>query len=175
MEDEIGSPAGGPPWMSSSTSVVATAEPPCRTSQGSAINVFINYGGGRCRTSRRHPQGGCYRRLLQLLWWPLPDLPAAPPRGPAIDILLNYSGGHCQTSRQHPPRGLPSMFCLTTVVAIAGSPSSAPRGPAIDLLLNLVAVASILLAIPSRGHFGKHYYYEQGKSLRKNIFGSLQC
>jgi hypothetical protein len=48
---------------------------------------------------------GAYHRRLQLRWWPLPDLPTAPPRGPAIDVfnfdgdpaidVFNFSGGRC--------------------------------------------------------------------------------
>jgi hypothetical protein len=70
-----------------------------RTSRGPAIDVF-NFGGGRCRTCGQHPQEAHHRRL-QLRWWPLPDLPPAPPRGPAIDVF-NFGGGRCQKYRQHP-------------------------------------------------------------------------
>jgi hypothetical protein len=74
------------------------------------------------------------------------------PRRHTIDNLLNYDGGHYQNSRQHPP-----------------------RGPTIDVWLNLVPVASIFLVTPSRGHYGKHYYYEQDKYSQKNIFEALRC
>jgi hypothetical protein len=89
--------------------------------RGPAIDVF-NYGGGRYRTCRQHPLGA-HCRCLQLWWWPLPDLPLAPPRGPpltsstlvvaaagpaastqrapAVDVF-NFSGGRCRTYRQHP-------------------------------------------------------------------------
>jgi hypothetical protein len=73
----------------------------------------------------KHPQGAHHRRLRQLRWWPLPELPTAPAggppstsssttmvaaagapdstrRGPAIDVFINYDGGHCRSSRQHP-------------------------------------------------------------------------
>jgi hypothetical protein len=46
------------------------------------------------------PQGVRHRRL-QLRWWPLSDLPSAPPRGSAIDVF-NFDGGRCRTCRQHP-------------------------------------------------------------------------
>jgi hypothetical protein len=45
------------------------------------------------------PQGARHRRF-QLQWWPLLDMPAAPPRGSAIDIS-NFGGGQCRTCR-HP-------------------------------------------------------------------------
>jgi hypothetical protein len=32
------------------------------------------------------PQGARHQRL-QLRWWPLPDIPTAPPWGPAIDFF----------------------------------------------------------------------------------------
>jgi hypothetical protein len=66
----------GPPLMSSSTLVVATAGPSGSASQGSH-----------------------HRRLLQLQCWPLSDLPAATPRGPTINIFFNFGGGHCRTYR----------------------------------------------------------------------------
>jgi hypothetical protein len=90
--------------MSSSTSVVATTGAARSTSQ-------------RAR----------YRRLLQLRWWLLPKLLAAPPRGAAIDILFNFSGGCCRSYRHH------------------------PQGLAIDISLNLVLVAIIFLATPTKG------------------------
>jgi hypothetical protein len=68
----------GPPSMSSSTTMVAAVGAPDSTPRGPAIDVFINYDGGRCRSSRQHPQG------------------------PAIDVFINYDGGRCRSSRQHP-------------------------------------------------------------------------
>jgi hypothetical protein len=44
-----------------------------------------------------NPQGVRHRRL-QHRWWPLPDLPSAPPMGPAINVF-NIAGGRCQKSR----------------------------------------------------------------------------
>jgi hypothetical protein len=70
--------ARGP--STSPTSVVAAARPADNTPRGPAIDVS-NSGGGHCRTRRQHPQGACHRRL-QLRWWPLPDLPIAPPGSP---------------------------------------------------------------------------------------------
>jgi hypothetical protein len=69
--------------------------------------------------------------ILLLRWWPLPDMPPAPPRGPAIDVF-NFNSGRCQTCRQHPPRGPPSTSS-TSVVAAAGHAATTPRGPAIDV------------------------------------------
>jgi hypothetical protein len=74
-----------PPWTqggspsTSSTSVVSAVGPCCQ-----------------------HPQGARHRRL-QLRWWPLSDLPPAPPRGPAIDVF-NFGGGRCQTLPLAPPK-----------------------------------------------------------------------
>jgi hypothetical protein len=56
-------------------------------------------------------------------------------------------------------------------IAAVGTTGITPKGPAIDVWLNLVHVASIFLATPTRGHHGKHYYYEQDK-FRKKIFWS---
>jgi hypothetical protein len=74
-------------------------------------------------TSYRHGRTGARHRRLQLRWWPLPDLPPAPPRGPlsmsstlvvaaarpsastpqgpTVDVF-NFGGGRCRTCRQHP-------------------------------------------------------------------------
>jgi hypothetical protein len=110
------------------TSVMPTVGPAASNPRGAAIDVS-NFGGGRCWTCRQHlpgglpstsptsvvaaaepadstPQGGRHR-CLQLWWWPLPDLPPAPPRGPTIDVS-NFVGGNCRTCRQHPLGGPPS-------------------------------------------------------------------
>jgi hypothetical protein len=68
--------------------------------RGPAIDIF-NFGGGRCRTCRLHPQW-VRHRCLQLRWWSLPDMPGAPLRGPSIDDVSSFSGGHYRTCRQHP-------------------------------------------------------------------------
>jgi hypothetical protein len=122
-------------------------------------------GGGRCWRYQQHPsegppsmsptsvvvvvipadstpQGARHRRL-QLWWWPLLDMPAAPPRGPTI-YVANFGGGRCRTCRQHPqgtrhrrlqlrwwslpdlspaPPGGPSSTSPTS-----GPPASAPPG-----------------------------------------------
>jgi hypothetical protein len=71
--------------------------------------VDTYYDGGRCRSSRQHPQGAHRRRLHQLLVV-VSELPAAPPGGP------------------------PSTSSSTTCGAI-GAPGSATRGPAVDVWL----------------------------------------
>jgi hypothetical protein len=57
------------------------------------------------------------------------------------------------------------------VVAAAGTPSSTPRRRTIDICLNLVPVTSIFLVTPTRGDYGKHYYYEQDKFHEKIFLG----
>jgi hypothetical protein len=90
----------------------------------------------RWRTRSGTSQGAHHQSLHQLRWWPLPELPTAPPKGAAIDVLINFSGGHYRNSRQHLPGGPPSMSSSTSMVANAGTPSSTSRGPTIDVLLN---------------------------------------
>jgi hypothetical protein len=70
-------PLGGPP-STSSTPVMAAAGHAGSTPRGPAIDLF-NFGGGRCQICRQHSLGGPHRRF-QLWWWPLPNLPLAPPR-----------------------------------------------------------------------------------------------
>jgi hypothetical protein len=85
-----------------------------------------------CRTNfiSSWMQGGRHRRL-QLRWWPLLNLPPAPPKGPTIDVS-NTGGGHRRTCSQHPTGGPPSTS-PTPVVAVVGPTTSTPRGPAIDV------------------------------------------
>jgi hypothetical protein len=78
---------------------------------GPGVDVFVNYDDGCCQNSRQHPQGARRRRLHQLRWWLLPELPVAPPEGP------------------------PLTSSSTTMVALAGAPGSTTRGPAIDVRL----------------------------------------
>jgi hypothetical protein len=87
-----------------------------------------------------------YRRLLQQRWWPLSDLPVAPPRGHANDVFFNNGSGRCWTYRQH------------------------PRGPAINVLLQVFAIASIFWQHFPGGHYDKHYY-EQYKTSQKSFLG----
>jgi hypothetical protein len=132
--------------------VVAAAGHAGSTPQGAHHRRF-QLGGGCSRTCRQHPQGACHRRL-QLRWWPLLDMPAAPPRGPIIDVF-NFGGGRSRTYRQHPPRGQLSTSLTSVVVAVGlaastpqkarhrrlqlrwwplpGMPAAPLRGPAIDV------------------------------------------
>jgi hypothetical protein len=57
----------GPASTSSSTTMVAAAGAPDSTPRGPAIDVFINYDGGRCRSSWQHPQGANNRCLAKNL------------------------------------------------------------------------------------------------------------
>jgi hypothetical protein len=114
--------------------------------RGPAIDVFINFSGGRCRGSRQHPQG------------------------PAIDVFINFSGGRCWGSRQHPPGGPPSTSLSNMTVAAVGAHGSqgahhrclrdvvgAPRlchhlpgGPLLTSCSYVVDVPQILLT-PTKG------------------------
>jgi hypothetical protein len=64
-------------------------------------------------------------------WWPLPEIPLAPPMGPVIDVF-NFGGGRCWTYRQHPLGGPPSMSSISMVAAV-GPIASTPQGPAINV------------------------------------------
>jgi hypothetical protein len=182
MEDKIRHLLGGPPSMSSSTLVMATVGAPCSTSQGTrhqrlhqlqrwpllelptapprgpAIDVFINFGGGRWQSYQQHLLGGSrstssstsmvaatgapditsqgprHQRLHQLRWWPLPKLPATPPGGP------------------------PSTSCSTTVVATIGTPGSIPQGASHRRLVKLGTYCQYFSGDTYQGHYGKHYY-----------------
>jgi hypothetical protein len=50
-------PQGGPASTSSSTTMVAAVGAPGSTPRGPAVDVFINYDGGRYRSSWKHHQG----------------------------------------------------------------------------------------------------------------------
>jgi hypothetical protein len=132
-------PLGGPP-STSSTSVVTAVGPyrqhlPGRPSSTSSTSVVAAVG-----PCRQHPRGSHHWRL-QLRWWPLSDIAAAPPGGPpsmsstsvvaaarpchqhpqggsAIDVF-NFGGGRCWTLPLVPPGGPPST-----------SPTSEPPAPA---------------------------------------------
>jgi hypothetical protein len=128
--------------------------PMAMDARGPAIDVS-DFGGGRCRTYLQHPQGA-HHRCFQLQWWPLPDLPVAPPkgppstpptpvvaaakpagstpRGPAIDVS-NSGGGRCQTCRQH-PQGARHRRLQLRWWPLPDLPTAPPRGPAIDVSLN---------------------------------------
>jgi hypothetical protein len=143
--------------------------------KGPTIDVLLNFGGGRCRSSRQHlvggppstssstsvvaaarapsstPQGGHHRRLAQLRWWPLPELPVAPCREPAIVVLINFGGGRCRSSRQHPQGAHHQRLAQLRWWPLSELPAAPPRGAAIDVWLNLVPVASTFLATPTKG------------------------
>jgi hypothetical protein len=133
-------PPRGPP-STSSTSVVAAAGPAASTPRGPPSTSPTSVVAAARHVSST-PQGAHHRRL-QLWWWPLLDLPAAPPRGSAIDAfnfgggryrtchqpidVSNFGGGRCRTYRQHPP-GAPPSTSPTSVVAPAGPAGSTPQG-----------------------------------------------
>jgi hypothetical protein len=96
---------GGQPSMSSSTSVVAATGATASTSQGA-----------------RH------RRLLQLRWWLLLELPAAPPRRPSHRRLLQLRWWLLPELPAAPPRGPPSTSSSTLVVIAARATSITSQG-----------------------------------------------
>jgi hypothetical protein len=126
-------PPGGLP-STSSTSVVPAVGPTASTPQGARHRCLqlldlqlwhlMDLGWGPLVAAvgdiDNTPQGACHRRL-QLQWWPVSDLPPAPPRRPAIDVF-NFGGCHCRTCRLHPPWGLPSTS------STSGPPAPAPPG-----------------------------------------------
>jgi hypothetical protein len=142
----------GPPSMSS-TSVVAGAGPTAST-----------------------PQGARHQRL-QLRWWPLSNLPTAPPRGPTINVS-NSAGGRCQTCRQHPLGGPPSTSPIL-VVAAAGPAASTPQGAHHRRFAKPGTCRQNFSSdIYQGGHCGKHYHYKQatwrkngGRSFGENFLG----
>jgi hypothetical protein len=77
-----------------------------------------------------NPQGVRHRRL-QLRWWPLPDLPPAPPRGPPsmsptpVVAAVGPAASNPQGGRH---RCLQLRWWL-----LPDLPSATPRGPAIDV------------------------------------------
>jgi hypothetical protein len=127
---------GGPPSMTSSTSVVNAAE-----------------------LANSAAKGTRHQRLLQPRWWPLSNPPASPPggppsmsfstsvvdaagpagsasQGPAIDAFFNLGDGHYWTSLQPPQVG--HHRCLQHRWWTMSDPrGSAPRGPANDVFFNL--------------------------------------
>jgi hypothetical protein len=79
--------------------------------RGPAIDVFIDYDGGRCRSSRQHPRGAHRRTSSSTTMVVAAGAPGSTPRGPAVDVFIDYDGG------------------------ATGAPVSTPRGPAIDVWL----------------------------------------
>jgi hypothetical protein len=74
------------------------------------------------------PYGPHHRCLLQLRWWLLPKLPAAPLRGPAIDIFFNFSGGYCRSYQQHLPGSPPLTSSSILVVDATRATDTTPQG-----------------------------------------------
>jgi hypothetical protein len=92
---DIGSTPKAPPSMSSLASVVAAdgdtsnttlGGPPSMSSSASVVAAV--------RDTGSTPRGVSHRRVLQLQWWLLPEIPVAPPRGPAVDVFFNFGGGY---------------------------------------------------------------------------------
>jgi hypothetical protein len=120
--------SSGGPLSKSSTLVVAAAGPTGSTPQG-ARHPYLQLWWWPLPDLPAAPRRGPRHLRLQLWWWSLPDLPAAPPRGLVIDVS-NFGGGRCRTYRQHPLGGPPCMS-PTSVVAAARPTGSTPKGPAI--------------------------------------------
>jgi hypothetical protein len=81
------------------------------TQGGPPSNVFIDCDGGRCRSSRQHPQGARRRTSSSTTMVAAAGAPGSTPRGPAVDVFIDYDGG------------------------ATGAPGSTTRGPAIDVCL----------------------------------------
>jgi hypothetical protein len=79
---------------------------------GPPSNVFIDYDGGRCRSSRQRRQGARRRTSLSTTMVAAAGAPSSTPRGP------------------------PSTSSSTTMVAAAGAPDSTPRVLAIDVFID---------------------------------------
>jgi hypothetical protein len=90
-------------------------------------STFLSVGGGCSRISSFGTPQGAHHRRLQLQWWPLPDLPPAPPRGPAINVF-SFGGDPYRTCRQHPPGGPPSTSS-TSVWLLPFLPLAPSEGP----------------------------------------------
>jgi hypothetical protein len=100
-------------------------------------------------TSYRHGRKGAHHRRFQIWWWPLPDLPIAPPGGPpsiSPTLVVAAAGPAASTPgarHRHlqlrwwplldlppaPPRGLPSTSPTSVVAAAGPTASNAPGGP----------------------------------------------
>jgi hypothetical protein len=118
---------------------------------GTAVNILQRVVDGCPRVVQpRGPaiDGICANAYSNFWWWPLSDLPAAPPggplstsptpmvatagpasstpRGPAIDVAIS-DGGRCRAYRRHPPESPPSTSPIP-VVATAGPNGSTPQG-----------------------------------------------
>jgi hypothetical protein len=105
QSDPPAAPPRGPPSMSSSSSVVAAVGPVVNFPMGLGINVFFNFGGGRCRIRRQHLSRGPPSTSSPTSVIAAVGSTGSTPKGPAIDVFSNFGGGRCRTCRQHPPRG----------------------------------------------------------------------
>jgi hypothetical protein len=85
----------------------------------------------------RHLSRVRHRRILQLRWWLLPELLAAPPREGAIDVFFNFDSDCYQSYRQHLPGAPPSTFSSTLVVVAAGATDNTPDGSSHRRLVKL--------------------------------------
>jgi hypothetical protein len=81
--------------------MMAAARAPGSTPRGPAIDVSINYNGGRCRSSRQYPRGPAVDIFINYNDGRCRSS-RQHPRGPAIDVSVNYNGGRCRSSRQNP-------------------------------------------------------------------------
>jgi hypothetical protein len=75
------------------------------------VDVFIDYDGGCCRSSRQHPQGAHRRTSSSTTMVAAARAPGSTPGGPPSNVFINYDGGATR------------------------APGSTPRGPAIDVWL----------------------------------------
>jgi hypothetical protein len=143
-------PPGGPQSMSS-TSVVVTVRNTDSTPRGPPSTSSLASLVAAAKNIDSTPQGARHRRLVQLSWWPLPEIPIALPRGPAIDVFFNFGGGHYRKYRQH-PQG-PRHRCLLQLWRwlLLDIPTAHLRGSTIDISLNLIPATSVSLATPTRG------------------------
>jgi hypothetical protein len=115
--------------------------------RGSAIDVFIDYDGGRYRSSRQHPRGG-----------------------PPSNVFVDYDGGHCRSSRQH-PQGVRRRRLHRLRWWCYRSSCQHPQGASNRCVAkNLVPIASISAARHLPGdHNDQHYYGRQDKVSQENI------
>jgi hypothetical protein len=88
---------GGLPSTSSSTSVVAAAGLRPVPPRGPAIDTFLSFSCGCCRTSASTLKGppSTFSSASVVA---TAGLRPAPPKGPAIDVFFSFSGGYCRTS-----------------------------------------------------------------------------
>jgi hypothetical protein len=78
---------------------------------GPPSNVFVDYDGGHCQSSRQHTQGARRRTSSSTTMVAAAGALGSTPRGPAVDVFIDYVGG------------------------AIGAPGSITRGPAIDVWL----------------------------------------